>query len=66
MDLRPAAASAGPACDNITRTGLRYDNEYCVVWRIENGKVRETREYCDSAQTEKALGKFPSSISAAS
>ena len=22
--------------DNVTRTGVRYDNEYCMVWRIEN------------------------------
>ena len=36
------------------------------VWRIENGKIREIREYCDSALFEKALGEFPGSISAAS
>jgi len=52
--------------DNVTRTGVRYDNEYCMVWRIENGKVKEIREYCDSALVEKALGEFPASVSAAS
>ena len=26
--------------DNVTTEGQRYDNEYCMVWRIENGKVK--------------------------
>lgn len=45
--------------DNITKTGVRYDNEYCMVWRVENGAIKEIREYCDSALVEKALGPFP-------
>jgi ketosteroid isomerase-like protein len=45
--------------DNVTRTGLRYDNHYCMVWRIENGKIKEIKEYCDSALVERVLGPFP-------
>jgi ketosteroid isomerase-like protein len=45
--------------DNLTRTGVRYDNDYCLVFRLENGKIKEVREYCDSVLTEKALGPFP-------
>jgi len=45
--------------DNVAKTGVRYDNDYCMVWRIENGKVREIREYCDSALVERVLGPFP-------
>jgi ketosteroid isomerase-like protein len=45
--------------DNVTRTGVRYDNEYCIVWRLENGRVKEIKEYCDSALVERALGPFP-------
>jgi uncharacterized protein len=45
--------------DNVTKSGVRYDNDYCMVWRLEHGKVREVREYCDSTLTEKALGKCP-------
>jgi ketosteroid isomerase-like protein len=45
--------------DNLTRTGVRYDNDYCLVFRLENGKIKEIREYCDSVLTEKALGRFP-------
>jgi ketosteroid isomerase-like protein len=47
--------------DNVTRTGVRYDNDYCLVFRFENGKIKEVREYCDSALTETALGRFPES-----
>lgn len=45
--------------DNVTKTGLRYDNQYCMVWRIENGRIKEIREYCDSALVERVLGPFP-------
>jgi hypothetical protein len=45
--------------DNVTKAGLRYDNHYCLVWRIENGCIREIKEYCDSAMVERVLGPFP-------
>lgn len=45
--------------DNVTKSGVRYDNDYCMVWRMENGRIKEIREYCDSVLTEKALGSFP-------
>jgi hypothetical protein len=47
--------------DNLTKTGVRYDNDYCLMFRLENGKIKEVREYCDSVLTEKALGRFPES-----
>jgi uncharacterized protein len=45
--------------DNVTLEGARYDNDYCLVFRLEGGRIREIREYCDSVLTEKVLGKFP-------
>ena len=45
--------------DNVTPEGVRYDNDYCLVFRFEDGKIKEIREYCDSLLTEKALGPFP-------
>jgi hypothetical protein len=45
--------------DNVTPEGVRYDNDYCLVFRLEGGKIKEIREYCDSVLTEKALGPFP-------
>jgi uncharacterized protein len=45
--------------DMTTKAGMRYENEYCLVYRLENGKIVEIREYCDSALTESVLGPFP-------
>lgn len=45
--------------DNVTKSGARYDNDYCMVWRLQDGRIKEVREYCDSALTERALGAFP-------
>jgi ketosteroid isomerase-like protein len=45
--------------DNVTKAGLRHDNQYCMVFRIENGRIKEVREYCDSALIERVLGPFP-------
>ena len=45
--------------DNVTKAGLRYDNQYCMVFRIESGKIKEIKEYCDSALVERVLGPFP-------
>jgi uncharacterized protein len=48
--------------DNVTPEGVRYDNDYCLVFRLEDGKIKEIREYCDSVLTEKALGPFPQTL----
>ena len=45
--------------DNVTKAGLRYDNQYCMVWRIESGKIKQIKEYCDSTLVERVLGPFP-------
>lgn len=45
--------------DNVTKAGLRYDNQYCMVFRIESGRIRQIKEYCDSALVERVLGPFP-------
>jgi uncharacterized protein len=45
--------------DNVTKSGLRYDNQYCLVFRIENGKIKQIKEYCDSTLVERVLGPFP-------
>ncbi|MBR0870601.1 nuclear transport factor 2 family protein [Bradyrhizobium tropiciagri] len=45
--------------NNLTRQGQRYDNDYCLVFRFDGGRIREVREYCDSVLTERALGPFP-------
>jgi ketosteroid isomerase-like protein len=47
--------------DMVTREGVRYDNDYCLIYRLANGRIVEIREYLDSALCERVLGKFPAS-----
>lgn len=47
--------------DNVTKSGDRYDNDYCMVWRVENGRITQIKEYCDTALVERVLGPFPKS-----
>jgi ketosteroid isomerase-like protein len=51
--------------DMITKKGVRYDNNYCMVYRLSNGKIVEIREYNDSQLCERVLGEFPAAAGAA-
>jgi uncharacterized protein len=42
-----------------TKDGRPYNNEYCLVYRLQDGKITEIREYQDSTLCEAVLGKFP-------
>lgn len=48
--------------DNVTKAGLRYDNDYCLVFRMRDGRIVEVKEYCDSALVERVLGPFQSQL----
>lgn len=42
-----------------TKTGKPYNNSYCYIFRIENGKIAEITEYFDTELVSKALdGKY--------
>ncbi len=41
--------------DATTKTGKPYQNSYCLVFRLEGGKVRELSEYCDTELLTAAL-----------
>lgn len=41
--------------DVATRTGKRYDNNYCYVIRMRDGKMIELREYFDTELVTSAL-----------
>jgi uncharacterized protein len=45
--------------DMVTLAGERYDNHYCLIYRIADRRIREIREYQDSTLCERVLGKFP-------
>ena len=47
------------------KEGVRYDNDYCLVFRLEDGKIKEIREYCDSVLTERVpWGRFRTAAAA--
>lgn len=31
--------------NDLTKAGMRYDNDYCFVFRLADGKLREPTEY---------------------
>jgi ketosteroid isomerase-like protein len=39
-----------------TKTGKPYNNTYCMVWRIANGKLQEMTEYLDTELVTTAFG----------
>lgn len=48
--------------DNVTKGGVRYDNDYCLIFRLRDGRIAEVKEYCDSALVERVLGPFQSQL----
>lgn len=51
--------------DMQVKDGRRYDNEYCLVFRLQHGKIVELREYCDSLLAETVLGPYQAPADAA-
>ncbi len=45
--------------DVATADGARYDNDYCLVYRLREGRIAEVTEYMDSALAERVLGALP-------
>ena len=43
-----------------TKGGLPYNNEYCFIYRFENGAIREVVEYLDTHLVMTALATSPS------
>jgi ketosteroid isomerase-like protein len=41
---------------NTTRSGIPYNNAYCFVFRLAEGKLREVIEYLDTELVTAALG----------
>jgi ketosteroid isomerase-like protein len=42
--------------DNVTKAGGRYDNSYCFVFRVADGKLKEVTEYMDTELVTATLG----------
>jgi uncharacterized protein len=43
--------------DNMTKAGKPYRNTYCMVYRLEGGKLKEVIEYMDTELVTKVLGR---------
>jgi len=41
--------------DNMTKSGTPYNNNYCFVFRLADGKLKEVREYLDTELVTSAL-----------
>ena len=39
----------------VTRDGVDYDNVYCLVWRVRDGKIVRFTEYCDTDLVRQVL-----------
>ncbi|MQY03975.1 nuclear transport factor 2 family protein [Actinomadura macrotermitis] len=39
----------------VTRSGDRYDQTYCYIFRVAGGQVTEVVEHCDTALVERVL-----------
>ncbi len=51
--------------DNVTREGKPCNNEYCFVFCLSEGKIREVMEYADTALVEAVLGDPAETVAAA-
>jgi len=51
--------------DNVTRDGKPYNNEYCFVFCLSEGKIKEVKEYSDTALVEAVLGDPAEAVAAA-
>ncbi|MDO9562575.1 MAG: nuclear transport factor 2 family protein [Bradyrhizobium sp.] len=51
--------------DNLTREGKPYNNEYCFVFRLSEGRITEVKEYSDTALIEAVLGDPGETVAAA-
>jgi len=43
----------------LAATGARYDNDYCLVYRLLNGVIVEATEYLDTELITRAFGSTP-------
>ncbi|HYS13251.1 MAG TPA: nuclear transport factor 2 family protein, partial [Burkholderiaceae bacterium] len=42
--------------NNTTRAGMPYNNSYCMIYTVRDGKLKELVEYMDTDLALKALG----------
>jgi hypothetical protein len=48
----------------MSKTGVPYNNEYCLIYRLCDRKIVEMTEYQDSTLCERVLGPYPRDVQA--
>ena len=48
--------------DMLTLAGERYQNDYCLFYRLEGAMIVEMKEYQDSTLCERLLGPYPARL----
>ena len=48
--------------DVQTKTGQRYNNEYCIVFKFRGDEIAELVEYCDTDLIERVLGNYDDAV----
>lgn len=48
--------------DVHTKTGQRYNNEYCIVFKFRGDEIAELVEYCDTDLIERVLGNYDDAV----
>jgi uncharacterized protein len=43
----------------MSKDGVPYNNEYCLIYRLRDRKIVEMTEYQDSTLCERVLGPYP-------
>lgn len=50
--------------DVMTKSGQRYDNQYCFIFRFRDGKIAEIVEYGDTDLLVRVLGSYDDAVAA--
>ena len=48
--------------DMVTKEGEPYQNHYCMLYRLAEGRIVEIKEYQDSTLCERLLGPYPAEL----
>lgn len=48
--------------DMVTKEGKPYQNHYCMLYRLADGRIVEMKEYQDSTLCERLLGPYPAEL----
>jgi len=50
--------------DMVTKEGTPYQNHYCMLYKLIDGRIVEIKEYQDSTLCERILGPYPPELRA--